>query len=338
MSFTSERKGGAFGPVVRAPPKGWLRAHAALGALLWAASWFLLADRGGFMRLLSWIVLLAILVVTPLALALLDWTPRSRWSHPLVALVHWLQPLAGLLAAASFFLPPGLPAAALALPWAAVSALLALAGLLGWRGLGHVNAHELAAWAAHFFFPFGAAWVVVSQAGLSLPSLRGTIGEPIVILTAVHFHFMGLGLPVLTDRIGRALEGRAHAVYKTCVLGVAVGPPAVAVGFTVHGALQVAGAALLVVSVVGLSVLSLSLVVPRVHPGPANVLLVASALAGVWATPLGFAYTLVQFAPSIGIGIPWMVRFHGVVQAFGLVLCGILGWTVARRGPATQGG
>ena len=197
----------------------------------------------------------------------------------------------------------------------------------------------MASWAAHFFFPFGAAWVVLTRAGLDLPSLRGTIGEPIVVLTAVHFHFMGLGLPVLTSRIGGVLGnsgGFVRRLYALCVAGIVVGPPTVAVGFTVHGAFQVAGAAALVVGVTGLSFLSLFLVVPKVRPAHAKALLALSALAGLWATPLGFAYTLVQFVPEIGIEIPWMVRFHGVVQAFGLVLCGLLGWTFASASAAAR--
>jgi len=308
----------------------WLRGHAVVGALIWLASWFALPDRGSFMGFLEWVVIFALLVVTPLGLALLDRTPASRFSRPLVRFVHLLQPLAGYVAAVSFLLPTGPLAAAAAAPWAAVAAFLALAGVLGIPNLRTTKIRELPAWAAHFFFPFGAAWVVMSRAGLSLPSLRGTIGEPIVILTAVHFHFMGLGLPILVDRIGRALPERVtrRPLVTFCFLAIVAGPPTVALGFVVDGAFQVSGALVLALAVVAFSVLSLVFVVPKVR-GLAKAALAVSALAGMWATPLGFAYTLVQFVPEIGITIPWMVRFHGIVQAFGLVFCGLLAWTWA---------
>jgi hypothetical protein len=50
-----------------------------------------------------------------------------------------------------------------------------------------------------------------------------------VLLTAIHFHYAGFALPLLTGLAGRALGGR---IARIASLGVIAGVPLVAFGIT----------------------------------------------------------------------------------------------------------
>src|SRR3954451_7488396 len=106
----------------------WSRGNAGFGGIVWLG-WRALfsAERGSMATLL----LFAVLVLVPLALPLAATPDRAaRHAWPYRAAVY-LQPIAALLAAGSFLLPPGPLAAVAAAPWLIFTGLVALFGL--WR-------------------------------------------------------------------------------------------------------------------------------------------------------------------------------------------------------------
>ena len=128
---------------------------------------------------------------------------RTAVTHDFGASRHGLRAPAAWALVASFALPPGRAAAALALPWLAITGAAAL------RGLGRLRAGpRTPAWlclgVGPVYLAVGGAWAVIARAGLC------PLGFPdvIVLMTAVHFHYAGFALLVLVGRAAGASADR----------------------------------------------------------------------------------------------------------------------------------
>ncbi|HLH24319.1 MAG TPA: YndJ family protein [Chloroflexota bacterium] len=308
----------------------WSRWSAGLGAAIWLA-WLprLAAEQGQVAALL----LFAVLVLVPLALALAATPDRAgRHAWPYRAAV-FAQPAAALLAAGSFLLPPSPAAALLALPWLLCTGLVALFGL--WRLLprGLSPAAEVCLDAGLVYLPIGGAWLVLARLGARPLGFS----DVIVLLTAVHFHYAGFVAPLLAAMAGRALpdrKGLAARAYRAVAAGVVAGPPLLAAGFTFSPALRFAAALLLAASLLALAALTMIAVLPAVRPRAARWLLGVSAAAIILPMLLVGAYAVGELAGASIVTIPQMVRVHGWLNALGFALCGLLAWTL--RPPASQ--
>lgn len=261
----------------------------------------------GGLTLVDALLLLAVLVLVPAGLPL-HGAPRRA-----VVAVR----AAGGLAAVGVLLPRGAVGAVLCVPWLLVAAALAGAAALRWWRDGRRAAAGLVGPVAGGFLVVGAAWLLADRLGLEPV---GT-ADPFVLLTAVHFHHAGA---VATTVVGAALgrdPGRAPAVATALVVGA---PPVVAAGFLLHGALQVVGAVLLTAGLWTWAAWVLRRGAAAAGDGgpwlrvAALAVVVPMAMAVWWA--VGWNTGLP--APSI----PTMASTHGVLNALGLGLCGIVGW------------
>lgn len=132
-----------------------------IGGIVWMAACGLLR-----LPLEAAILLFSPLVLVPLGLDLISTPASATAERRLLAFASWLQLPAAAILAASFAWPQGWPAAAMALPWLGVTALLALAGMLRlWRQGLRLDG-ELAVTAALLFILVGGGWVLVARAGL----------------------------------------------------------------------------------------------------------------------------------------------------------------------------
>jgi hypothetical protein len=274
--------------------------------------------------------LLAVLVCTPLALALAataGLAGRHGWAY-LVA--RRLQPGAALLVVASYLLPSGLPAAILATPWLAFTGLIALFGLGRLLSRGVESAAAACIDAGLLYLPVGGGWLVLSRLGANPLDF----GDTIVLLTAVHFHYAGFIGPILAGLAGRALSPAQHVArwaFRLVAGGVIAGPPLLAAGITLSPALETVAAVLLAGSLVGLAAITALAVVPRLRSRPARGLLLMSAAASAGAMLLAMAYGLGALSGVRLLSIPQMVQVHGWANALGFALCGLLAWTLAVR-------
>jgi hypothetical protein len=249
--------------------------------------------------------LVAPFAVVPLVLRLLD-APR-----PLRVAV-W--PLA-LLATASFAVPTGPWAAALAAPWAACSAVGAIWGLTRLRR----DWPRLLETAGLLLWPVGGAHLVASRLGMEVLGFQ----EPIVLLTAVHFHYTGLALPVLAARsLEKTPWPRLHLAASAAAVG---GTPLLAVGFLTSDALQLAAAWLVSLGVWGLAASQVGCR-RRLHAPTARDLLSLSSAAATAGMTLAGIYALGEFLGRDWLPIPAMAAGHGVLQGLGFVLCGLAAW------------
>lgn len=279
-------------------------------------------------------VLLGIGVVLPLVLG-------GRWWA-------WVAAYAGALA--SFLLPTGLPAAVLAGPLMLAAGAAVVPRVppdLRRRRIPPV--HELLELLTAIYAVAAAGALVQSRLGAPLLGIH----EPIVELTAVHYIFAGSGALALARaaaaEVGEAPGGgRLTHWLKTCALWLtAMAPPIVALGFVTRSAgLQVGGAIAMTLGVLSTAGLQLQAASRGLAAHDdrrllAPVLLAVSGLAP-WV-PMGLAVTWAagQHWDVPALSIPDMAQLHGLTNAFGFVICGLVARQVhaaPRRAPCVGAG
>jgi hypothetical protein len=274
--------------------------------------------------------LLAPLVVVPLGLELSARLGHDDEKHVPASFARWIHLPAGLCAMASFWYPQGTGAAILALPWCSFGCFLGFWGLVRLVRGGFKSLKSICEVMSFIYLPIGCAWLVASRYGLNPMGFQ----EPIVLLTAVHFHFAGFAAPLLTAATAVTLDRTAvptQQLFKVVGAGVLVGPAVLAAGFVIGPHLKLAAALLVVISEIGLASFFL-LAVREIQPRLAQALvalsassvLVAMVLAGVWAVG--------EFPLQPFVHLAEMARFHGAANALGFTTCGLLGWTISARG------
>jgi hypothetical protein len=293
-----------------------MRMHVVGGAVVWAVVAGVAAIGVGPFWVLETMFLLAPLVLVPQLLDLLHVTSGGRAAAAAGG-------AAALGAAASFLLPRGPASAALAVGWMVYVAALAAHRLLRGRWDAVRDPAERIVTVALAFLPIGAGWLVLSRGGVRPLGFE----EPLVLLTAIHFHFAGFTAAALVGRAGREWPGsRAHAFIAT---GVAAGTPILAAGITLSPALEVAGAALLAASLVAFALWQWRRL-SRLG-GAARALLAVSAACLLPSMAAAVAYAVGEWTEKPILALSWMARVHGPLNALGFGLLGVLGWTVAPR-------
>jgi hypothetical protein len=310
---------------------GQLRAHqlsAIAGATVWLLVLAFLPIQPPTILWISQLLLLAVLVLAPLALGLVapghPGQPAGWWRLAICA-----QPFAAAAVVAAFLLPAGLLAGMLALSWLLLAGIIALLGVTRFCARAGFDAAELCIDASLLLLPVGGFWLAMARFGLRPLGF----GDTIVLLTAVHFHYAGFALLLLAGLAGRRLRAAAPAMsrsFRLIAAGLVAGVPLVALGITFSRVLEILAVLLLASSVLLLALLTLVAIVPRLGSQPARVLLAISALASIATMLLAAGYAAGSVV-GLALTIPQMVLAHGLVNAFGLVLCGLLAWTIELR-------
>ncbi len=305
------------------------RYAALVGAIVWLG-WSVVTAT--FPLEASWataLLLLAAWVLIPLCLGVLfksvppsdlDWSGRIA--------MHLYLPAACALGV-SCSLPVGIGAAISALPW------LGFTGLVAWTGgcqlyrRGLIPLSALCVDAGLVFLAVGGGWTLLSRFGARPLAFSPEIVE----LTAVHFHYAGFVLPILTGLSARAIGG---VVASIAAVGVMAGVPLVAVGITATQlgfGLLLEGVAAVITAFAGLLTAGLQwrLASRPEQPAPARWLWALSAVALVVGMSLAALYGLRAYWPMPWLNIPWMRAVHGSVNALGFSLAGIVAWYFASR-------
>jgi hypothetical protein len=271
----------------------------------------------------------ALLVLAPMVLVPLALDRTGPWAAGGAALSA-VSVAAGLCLGLAFLGPPGASAAALALPWLAVSGCLAVGGVMRLGRARRNLVEEVAFAAGMIYLAVGAGWAVLNRAGA-----RPLDFEPvIVLLTAIHFHYAGFVLPVLTGQAAGRVKGRWAA---WAVGGIAASVPLVAAGITATQLgfgpwLECAGACLMALGGTLTGGLYVRLAAQSGWPTAARILWASAALALFIGMALAALYGLRFGVPLDGLDIPWMRAVHGTLNALGFALPGLLGWLRAGRG------
>ena len=313
-----------------------MKRSALLGGMVWAG----LVVRSALGPRLHWgaqqlgtielLFLLGPLVVVPLGLELFVRLDDHADASGLVRAARWMQFSAALLVTASFFFERGFTAAALVLPWFFVGGLLAFHGLKILFSPAPKSLRAACVIASFLYLPIGCAWLIASRFGLNPMSFQ----EPIVLLTAVHFHFAGFAVPLMTCAAAQALAGPSVAVSRVLdavTVGVLVGPGMLAAGFVVGPHLKLLAALLLVTSEAGLGFLFL-VACRRLQPRWTRVLVGLSAASVLGAMGLAGVWAIGEFPLQPFVHLAEMAKFHGTANALGFTICGLLGWIFSQPG------
>ena len=255
------------------------------------------------------ILLLAPLVVVPRLTVLF---PARSWT---ARLAGWPTLLAALPLPIAFALPTGLVASVFALPWLALALSGALAAVL--HGLSRLPSilrsrqlPELGIDVALGFWAVGASFIVVDRLGVDTG-----FSPAIVLLTATHFHFAGVGLLGLTS-----LLACSRPWLRWSVLGLIAGIPLTAVGFVlVTDAVSAIGAALVGLSGIGAAIAMLT----TPAPGHARWLPRMAGAALLIGMPMGIAWSVATLSGQTFLNLDTMIRTHGVLNATA-VLVGVI--------------
>ncbi|WP_438482333.1 YndJ family transporter [Oleiharenicola lentus] len=303
--------------------------RAGLGALAWilVTVWSVNDLRGAYWS--AAILLLAAFVLVPLVIALVRDFSSDAWPEKLLALAATLQLPAAVLLMVSSAQKPGVTAALLAAPWIGVTALLALAGGLRIIARGWHSHWEQCRDTGLVFIAVGGAWTLADRLGMHPLGF----GSDIVQLTAVHFHFAGLVLPVVAGCVWR--ETHFPRVTAVAGWGVLAGVPLVAVGITATQlnwghALELLAGLVLGLSGMVVAILQIKLAQENRWPLAARVLWVIAGFSLFFGMTLALLYSARTFVmPLPWLNIPWMRALHGTANALGFAQCAALGWVLA---------
>jgi YndJ-like protein len=308
--------------------QNWLRWSAIGGAIAWEASFFLPSSSITETELINKILLLAVLVIVPLGLFV---ATRNRTEQETLSLraAAFSQPFGAAAVVISFLLQQGIVAAVLASTWLVVAALIAFHGLVRLLERETRTASELVISGGFVFISVGAGWLIMSRLGAQPLGF----GDTIVLLTAVHFHYAGFAAPILCGLAGRVIAREApHLNRGFSLVGVCViaGTPLVAAGITMSPALGLAGTIVISLGLILLAVLVCGWVVPRIKQRSVQLLLVISSVSPFISMALASAYAYSIVVKKLIIDIPQMALTHGMINAFGFALCGLLAWSILR--------
>lgn len=304
-----------------------LRRTTLAGGIVWAAfAWIAVPDlhHGAWAYAM---LALAVLVLVPMAFDLIETRTYGAQARVWMCKLRFVEFPAAVLLVWSCWRDPGVVSGALAAPWFIVCSLAALNGFV--RFLTERVSRsmcDLCINAALIFLGVGGAWTLIDRLGFR------PMGFPdfIVTLTAVHFHFAGLLLPLVAGlTLQRFPQSR---IAWVAAMAVIIGVPAVAVGITTtqlgHGPnVEVFTGALLSMS--GALVAGLQIRIALVSESTlfARLLFVVAGVSLLFGMSLAGIYACRSLMlPLPWLDVPWMRALHGTANALGFGLCGLFAW------------
>jgi len=303
-----------------------LPGSAIFGGVVWAAFAAGRPLHWADLSLIEVLFLFAPLVIVPLGMKLVPRLVLADRSL-LYALARSGQPVAAVFAALAFLYPAGKVAAALAAPWLLVTLLLGASGLLCLLRGENRPLPQVCAAVGLLYLPVGGAWLAASGLGLTPMGFE----EPIVLLTAVHFHYAGFAACLICGVVVLLLtqsSSAARRVLRLILPGVLLGPGFLAVGFVIGPLVKLVAALLLALSLLGLSLLLLFFL-RSVGSRPAQAFFAVAAVSACIAMVLAGVWAVGEYPLQPFLNLPQMALLHGTINAFGFCLCGLLGGLLA---------
>jgi hypothetical protein len=182
------------------------------------------------------------------------------------------------------------------------------------------------------YLPGGALWHMLGL--LEVPVLGF---EPIIVrLTAVHLHYVGFALPLLTGLAVQRVEDSSRLsklLSQSLCIGALLNFPVIAGAMTLaqHTAWRGPELAAVILLSAACWVLALWQVRAALVVRETAALMLLGVSAASLATAMGLAviYTSGQYLGTRWLDIAAMLPTHGVLQAIGFAFCGLLAWHVA---------
>ena len=273
------------------------------------------------------ILIAAPFLIVPLGLWHLDREGVAGTGLRRQGLVYFASWCSAILLAISLLLPTGAWAVLLAVPWMLFTYILAGIGLVHFfRHVRSLN-EQLCYSAALVYVAVGGTWAVISRSGMQVMDFEPTI----VLLTAVHFHYAGFALPLLSGLAIRTMT--RHHLARLMILLIIVGIPLVGVGIAGDPLVEIIAVGILSAGCVGMALVQLGTAL-RCSLEPARGLLLVSSLSLLLGMLLAVIYGIGEYRGEQLLGIPLMIPLHGIANSAGFSLAGLYGWRVLRRSAA----
>lgn len=297
---------------------------AAAGGLIWSALLGGVLLNRFWLSIFDLLFLFAPWVVVPLTLSLVPAAQDNLPPRINGSVIRCLLFPGAILATTSFFLREGRAAGALTVLWLFAGFSIALDGLRRLIRTRLQSFKEFCFAIGEGYAFVGALWLSASRMGLRPVGFR----EPIVLLTAVHFHYAGLMGAVLAGLV--ASSTRTPSLLRIALSCAVLGPALLGLAFLVGPKLKLAAVMLMVIGECGIAFGTFRIGLANASGIGGRMLVLGSgcvilgmALAGIWAVG---EYPLHAF-----VNLEQMARYHGVLNSFGFGLCSLVGWTLLRR-------
>ncbi len=229
-------------------------------------------------------------------------------------------------AVVSLVIPPGSVAALCATPWLGLAGFTLARSLVAWcrHSAGRRwTIADLLPLVALGWWTNAALWLLAHRSGIK----PFGFDRVIALLTVGHFHHAGFGLTVL---FAAALRLRRRGLLRGAAVAHQMGMVAVAVSIAFVDRLGVVGAALIFVAVAIWSINALCLVKRYGEHSSTRRLLVVSALSPMLPMVLAVAWSLRPFLSHPVVStVETMLQYHAMLNAVGLVICGLLALRIA---------
>ena len=290
-----------------------------IGLAAWAA--IAIASEIGLLRLgvIDIFLLLAIWVIVPTGVQMMP-TVSSR----LRALTRepWVLFASAASATFSLDLASGNEAGLLAAPWLVLCLVIAYEGALRFVKSRARNFVQFCFAAGEGYVAVGAAWLVFSRLGIRAAGFE----EPIVLLTAVHFHLAGFLTALLSGLAFEELNRTAHSVVlRTMALGAIAGPGLLGVAFLVGPEFKLAAVGFIVAGQCAIA-LALGKIALSQAPSFRGALLMAAGAAIVIGMLFAGAWAIGEYPLHPFVNLQVMERIHGALNAIGFGLVGLMGF------------
>jgi hypothetical protein len=290
---------------------------------VWAVFAALAGLRSAPFGIMELLFLFAPLVIVPLGLELARCLAGVRASQGIDP-ARVLQIPAMLALSIAFWLPPGRTAAVLSAAWLLQCALLAGHRFFQWRREERTRVSTILN-IAHFDLLLGAAWLVISRAGFRPMGFQ----EPIMLLTAVHFHYSGFATALIASATLREFQRKKLSLPGLSVLVwlIVLLPFVLAAGFVFSPWLRLVAAVSLSTCVTALAMI-LWWLAGEWRSRPACIYLRTASWAAAAAFFLAGLYAVGEYFDKRWITIPGMANSHGVLNGLGFVLLAMLAWLI----------
>jgi len=303
--------------------------NATIGAAVWCT--LVVAGQVSAKLSRSWIELLflfAPLTIVPLGQALTEQLDGSTRGSSAQRIAQTMQLPAAFAAALSFYFAPPIATFLLSVPWLTFAALLALSKFPSMVRARPRTFDQLCAFVAYFYLAVGAAWFFASRLGWHPIGFH----EPIVLLTAVHFHYAGFAAAVLVRAAGRVLkQGLVRTLfYRGAAAGALAGPAVLAAGFVVHPILKLFAA---IAIAAGETLLAVCFVasLPAFAQWRSRLLVCVSAMSIAAAMCLATLWAIGEFPRQQFLDIARMAKWHGTLNALGFTFCGLTAFSLLHK-------
>ncbi|TCT19957.1 YndJ-like protein [Melghiribacillus thermohalophilus] len=211
--------------------------------------------------------------------------------------------------------PPGVLAAYLALVssrmaiiWLIFCVFLAAYGVFRFFTRGGYYVEETLIDVSYIYMGIGGLWYVVYMMDGELFGFSGLVA----LLTAIHFHYSSLYVPLFTGLFGRIIknERTLPAWYQWMSAMIMISPILIAAGITYSRIAEVISVSLFVLALLVYGIMSLII---------KNWLINLSSLLLIFSMVMAFLYAIRV------VDIPFMIDAHGLVNAIGFVGLGMIG-------------